>query len=76
MEEFRSKTNKKTGNRYGSLCIFDDIDKIQNKALQKKIDELKDAILATGRDHEYRGGDIDLIVSNHSSLGFKRTMEL
>ena len=44
--------------------------------MQKKIDELKDAIQATGRDHEYKGGDIDLIVSNHSSLGYKRTTEL
>jgi len=76
MDEFRGKINKRTGKRYGSLCIFDDIDKIPDNALQKKIDKLKDAILATGRDHEYRGGDIDLIVSNHSSLGYKRTQEL
>jgi len=76
IDEFRGRTSKKTGERYGSLCIFDDIDKIPDKNLQKKIDELKDAILATGRDHEYRGGDIDLIVSNHSSLGYKRTQEL
>jgi hypothetical protein len=76
IEEFRGKTNKRTGKRNGSICIFDDIDKIPNKELQRKIDVLKDAILATGRDHEYRGGDIDLIVSNHSSLGYKRTQEL
>jgi hypothetical protein len=68
IEEFRGKA--------GSICIFDDIDKIPNKALQKKIDDLKDAILATGRDHKYEGRDIDLIVSNHSSLGYKRTQEL
>ena len=71
INEFRGAINKKTGERYGSLCIFDDIDKIPNKDLQKKIDELKDAILATGRDHEYRGGDIDLIVTNHNSLGIR-----
>ena len=76
MDQFRGDTNPRTGRRFGSIAIFDDIDKIPNKALQKRIDELKDAILATGRDHEYRGGDIDLIVSNHSSLGYKRTQEL
>ena len=64
------------GKRTGSLCIFDDIDKIPDRNIQRKIDILKDTILATGRDHEYRGGDIDLIVSNHSSLGYKRTQEL
>ena len=76
IDEFRGEINKKTGRRFGAICIFDDIDKIQDKALQIKIDKLKDAILATGRDHEYIGGDIDLIVSNHSSLGYKRTQEL
>jgi len=40
------------------------------------VDSLKDAILATRRDHDYRGGDIDIIVSNHSALGFQRTMDL
>ena len=43
MDEFRGKTNKKTGERYGSLCIFDDIDKIPDNALQKRIDKLKDS---------------------------------
>lgn len=60
----------------GSLCIFDDIDKITNKKILKAVDDLKDNILATGRDHNYQGEDIDLIVSNHRSLGYRRTMEL
>ena len=75
IDYFRGRDTK-SGSRTGSLCIFDDIDKIPDKEIQKKIDELKDAIQATGRDHEYRGGDIDIIVSNHSSLGYKRTQEL
>ena len=61
---------------YGSLCVFDDIDKITDKVLQKRVDGIKDAILATGRDHDYNGTDIDLIVSNHSSLEHHRTKEL
>ena len=76
IEEFRGNASKKSGRRVGSLCIFDDIDKIPDKELRKRIDSLKDAIHATGRDHEYRGGDIDIIVSNHLSLDSKRTQEL
>ena len=29
IDEFRGKINKKTGRRFGAICIFDDIDKIQ-----------------------------------------------
>ena len=36
IDEFRSKINKKTGRRFGAVCIFDDIDKIQDKALKIK----------------------------------------
>ena len=60
----------------GALTIFDDIDKISNKDLQAKIDKIKDEVLATGRDHQYTGADIDLIVSNHASLGERRTIEI
>ena len=36
MDEFRGKTNKKSGTRCGSLCIFDDIDKIQTKHYKRR----------------------------------------
>ena len=61
-----------------SLCIFDDIDKIPKTMgnTLKNIDALKDQILATGRDHNYQGDDIDIIVSNHQVLGGVRTSEI
>jgi GTP-binding protein EngB required for normal cell division len=59
-----------------SLCIFDDIDKIPNKIILKNIDDLKNEMLATGRDHTYQGDDIDIIVSNHQILGGVRTSEI
>ena len=44
----------------GAFTIFDDIDKIPNKDLLARIDKIKDEVLATGRDHQYTGADIDL----------------
>ena len=59
-----------------SLCIFDDIDEIPNKQILKNLDDLKNEILATGRDHNYQGDDIDIIVSNHQILGGNRTSKI
>jgi len=60
-----------------SLCIFDDIDKIPLSmgTIRRNIDALKDRIIATGRDHDYNGDNIDVIITNHQTLGGTRTSE-
>ena len=76
IDYLRGNECERLGTRTGSLCIFDDIDKITNREQKTIVDKLKDTILATGRDHLHLGGDVDLIVTNHSSLDYRRTQEL
>ena len=59
-----------------SICIFDDIDEIPNKRILGNLDALKDEIIATGRDHDYQGNDIDIIITNHQTLGGIRTAKI
>ena len=49
-----------------SICIFDDVDSIANKAVSKAVDDLKFDILKNGRSHNGdRSDDIDVIITNH-----------
>ncbi len=51
-----------------SICVFDDIDSIQNKDLFKLIQNLRDSLLRRGR-HE----DISTIVTSHLLTNYKDT---
>ena len=53
-----------------SICIFDDVDAIQNKKVKSSVENLKYDILKNGRDHTGdRTQDIDIIITNHMTLG-------
>lgn len=52
----------------GSVCVFDDIDSIQNPKLLKYVQTLRDAILRRGR-HE----DISCIVTSHLLTNYRDT---
>lgn len=56
-----------------SLCIFDDIDAIQNKKLQQAVFNLMDDIASTGRDQESLGNDIYLISTSHQITDYQNT---
>lgn len=51
-----------------SVCVFDDIDSIQNDKLLKVVGKLRDSILRRGR-HE----DISCIVTSHLATNYKET---
>lgn len=52
----------------GSICVFDDIDSIQNPKLLRYIQNLRDAILRRGR-HE----DISCIITSHLLTNYRDT---
>ena len=54
-----------------SICIFDDIDSIQNKALAKKVQNLRGNMLETGRHSE-----ITIISTSHQIQNFIETRQL
>jgi len=56
-----------------SLCIFDDIDTIPSGTIQRNINALKNHMVMTGRDHGYSGNNIDVIITNHQTLGGEKT---
>ena len=61
-----------------SICIFDDVDSIRDKKIQKAVDGLKHDILKNGRFHTPDGKrdisqDIDVIITNHMVLGGHET---
>lgn len=51
-----------------SICVFDDIDSIQNKKLYKVIQNLRDSLLRRGR-HE----DISTLITSHLLTNYKDT---
>ena len=51
-----------------SICVFDDIDSIQNKKIYNLISNFRDALLRRGR-HE----NITVIITNHLSTDFRNT---
>jgi hypothetical protein len=51
-----------------SICVFDDIDSIQNKQLYKIIQNLRDSLLRRGR-HE----DISTLITSHLLTNYKDT---
>jgi hypothetical protein len=53
-----------------SVCVFDDIDSIQNPKLLQVIEKLRDSLLRTGRHY---GEGISVIVSNHLMTNYKST---
>lgn len=52
-------------------CVFDDIDKIRDPALNKILIALMDNIIANGRSHG--GHTINIIVTSHSLSDYKKT---
>ena len=69
------RVDDKTGKRCGCLMIFDDTDRIRDKALMNKVYKLLDDALANGRDHATQAGnaDIDVVVTNHEINDYQRT---
>lgn len=59
----------------GSICIFDDVDRIRDKRVSDNIQRLISDILSNGRDHKTQTGkeDIDIIVTNHELNDYRRT---
>ena len=51
-----------------SICIFDDTDCITNKKILKKINEIKDSILQTGRHH-----NVSAIITTHTACNGSMT---
>ena len=62
-------------NGRGSICVFDDIDRIRDSKKLKAVHDLALEILSNGRDHKTQSGkaDIDIIVSNHEINDYRRT---
>lgn len=69
------RVDDKTGKRTGCLLIFDDTDRIRDKAVMKKVYDLCNDALCNGRDHNTQSGDadIDVIVTNHEINDYVRT---
>jgi hypothetical protein len=67
-EELAEKDNINPRNFKDSICVFDDIDSIQNKRIFKLICNFRDALLRRGR-HE----NISTIITNHLSTDFRNT---
>lgn len=61
---------------YRSLTIFDDVDGLQNKALSKYINVLKEDIIKNGRDQTNKGKDIYCIITNHQLTDFHKTRDI
>lgn len=59
----------------GSICIFDDVDRIRDKTQHQAVQRLAMEILSNGRDHTTQKGiaDIDIIISNHELNDYRRT---
>jgi len=67
-EELAEKETINPRNFKDSICVFDDIDSIQNKKIFKLICHFRDALLRRGR-HE----NISTIITNHLSTDFRNT---
>jgi len=67
-EEFIKDEPLDTKDLQKSLCIFDDIENIPNKAIKDAVYKLKDNLLETGRDKE-----IFLCITSHLSMNYKIT---
>jgi len=67
-EELEEKDSIDPRNFSDSICVFDDIDSIQNKHIYKLISNFRDALLRRGR-HE----NISVIITNHLSTDFRNT---
>ena len=67
-EELEEKDTIDPRNFADSICVFDDIDSIQNKKIYKLICNFRDALLRRGR-HE----NISVIITNHLSTDFRNT---
>ena len=59
-----------------SVCVFDDIDSIQDKKTSISTNKLVDDILLTGRDQEKSGDDIFVIYTSHQIVDFQRTRNI
>ena len=66
---------KLRNNGTGSLCIFDDVDRIRDKKINDGVQKLITDILSNGRDHttQTNQADIDIIVTNHELNDYRRT---
>lgn len=62
----------------GSLCIFDDVDRLRDKAVQRAVYDLAGEILSNGRDHATQTGasDVDIIITNHEINDYQRTKNI
>lgn len=57
------------------ILLFDDIDKIRDKAVEKQVFSILEDALANGRDHRTHDGehDIHVIVTSHSLNDYRKT---
>lgn len=72
------RVDDKTGKRVGCLLIFDDVDRLRDKGLMKKVYDLLNDALCNGRDHSTQEAyaDIDVIVTNHEINDYVRTKSI
>ena len=57
------------------ILLFDDVDKIRDKEVEKKVFALMEDALANGRDHKTHDGthDVHVIITNHALNDYKKT---
>ena len=56
-----------------AVVIFDDVDKIRDRALHKEIFKLMEEILANGRSHAEGDGDIHIFITSHALNDYRQT---
>lgn len=59
-----------------SMCVFDDIDSIQNKKISEAVLKLRDDVIMSGRDQTNGGQDIYCIVTNHQTTDYRETRDI
>ena len=59
-----------------SICIFDDVDSIQDSKISNAVEKLQNDILLCGRDQKNEGNDIYIICTSHQVTDYKKTRQI
>lgn len=69
LEKIRSVNNPSRS----AVVVFDDVDKIRDRALHKEIFKLMEEILANGRSHTRGDGNIHIFITSHALNDYRMT---
>ena len=72
LTSLREAANKLSGRRE-CVLLFDDIDKIADKAVEKEIFRIADDSLANGRGHTESHDNIHVVITAHSANDYRKT---